>query len=202
MKKSVILLFVLITLQSCYYPVRKDYSIYSKSLVFSKDKKWLINTINTTVDSHHREMMNEETLQLFRDLSGGNAFDLKTAKSENIIKNSIPFDPETEDLEALKSSTDFNFLVNVYTFKVRNALDGALGEQYDYKKNETFAMMDVYDITTLKKIYSLKASSEVSVEKGQKATIFTPTTEMMTMKNFTSLLKSVKKNSIKTNNSL
>ncbi|MCY0967669.1 hypothetical protein [Chryseobacterium wangxinyae] len=131
MKKSVILLFVLIALQSCYYPVRKDYSIYSKSLVFSKDKKWLINNINTTVDSHHREMMSEETLQLFQDLSGGNAFDLKTAKSENIIKNNIPFDPQTEDLEALKSSTDFNFLVNVYTFKVRNALDGALGEQYD-----------------------------------------------------------------------
>ena len=67
------------------------------------------------------------------------------------------------------------------------------------KKNETFAMMDVYDISTMKKIYSLKAYSEVSVEKDQKVTIFDPSTEMMTMKNFRSLLKAVKKNAVKTN---
>lgn len=198
MKKIIFLLFISIFLQSCYYSVRKDYGIYSKSLVFSKDKKWLINNINTDVDSHHREMMNKETLQLFQNLSDGKASDLKTAKSENIIKNNIPFEPEIEDLEELKNNSDFNFLVNIYTLKARNGLDNSLGVQYEYKKNETFAMMDVYDIATMKKVYSLKAYSEVSVEKDQKATIFNPSTEMMTMKNFRSLLKSVKKNAVKT----
>lgn len=202
MKKYIFLLIVLITLQSCYYPVRKDYGIYSKSLVFSKDKKWLINNINTDVDSHHREMMNKETLQLFQDLSNGKTSDLKTAKSKNIINNTIPFDPETEDLQDLKNNSDFDFLVNIYTFKVRDGLDNSLGVQYEYKKNETFAMMDVYDIKTLKKIYSLKAYSEVSVEKGEKATIFNPSTEMMTMKNFRALLKSVKKNAVRTDSTL
>jgi hypothetical protein len=199
MKKYIFLLFILICLQSCYYPVRKDYGVYSKSLAFSKDKKWLINNINTDVDSHHREMMSKETLKLFQELSDGKASDLKTAKSENIINHTIPFDPQTEDLEELKNNSDFNFLVNIYTFKVRNGLDGELGVQYEYKKNETFAMMDVYDIKTLKKIYSFKAYSEVSVEKGDKATIFNPSTEMMTMKNFRALLKSVKKNAVKVN---
>ena len=80
MKRYIFLLILLITLQSCYYPVRKDYGIYSKSLVFSKDKKWLINNIQTDVDSHHKEMMNKEALQLFQDLSAGKASDLKTAK--------------------------------------------------------------------------------------------------------------------------
>lgn len=198
MKKYIFLLITIFTLQSCYYPVRKDYGIYSKSLVFSKDKKWLINNINTDVDSHHREMMSKQALQLFQNLSNGKASDLKTAKSENLIKNNIPFEPETEDLETLKNSSDFNFLVNIYTFKVRNALDNSIGVQYEYRKNETFAIMDVYDITTMKKIYSFKAYSEVSVEKGDKATIFNPSTEMMTMKNFRALLKSVKKNAVKT----
>ncbi|MFC3160979.1 hypothetical protein SAMN05443633_10165 [Chryseobacterium arachidis] len=197
MKKYIYLLIILISLQSCYYPVRKDYGVYSKSLAFSKDKKWLINNINTDVDAHHREMMSRETLKLFQELSDGKASDLKTAKSENIINHNIPFDPEDEDLKELKNNTDFNFLVNIYTFKVRNGLDGELGVQYEYKKNETFAMMDVYDIQTLKKIYSFKAYSEVSVEKGEKATIFNPSTEMMTMKNFRALLKSVKKNAVK-----
>lgn len=199
MKKYIFFLFLIITLQSCYYPVKKDYGIYSKSLVFSKDKKWLINNIKTDVDSHHREMMSKEAFQLFQDLSNGKAFDLKTAKAENIIQNSISFDPETEDLEVLKRNSDFNFLVNIYTMKVRNGLDNSIGTQYEYKKNETFAMMDVYDISTMKKIYSLKAYSEVSVEKDQKVTIFDPSTEMMTMKNFRSLLKAVKKNAVKTN---
>ncbi len=39
MKKLIFLFLLVIALQSCYYPVRKDYGIYSKSLVFSKDKK-------------------------------------------------------------------------------------------------------------------------------------------------------------------
>jgi len=197
MKKYIFFIFLSIALQSCYYPVRKDYGIYSKALVFSKDKKWLINDIRTGVDSHHREMMGKETLQLFQNLSNGNAYDLKMAKAENLIQNNIPFEPESEDLETLKNNSDFNFLVNIYTMKVRNGLDNSIGTQYEYKKNETFAMMDVYDITTMKKIYSLKAYSEVSVDKDQKATIFTPTSEMMTMKNFRSLLKSVKKNAVK-----
>lgn len=198
MKKYIFFIFFLfIVLQSCYYPVRKDYGIYSKTLVFSKDKKWLINDIRTGVDSHHREMMSKETLQLFQNLSKGNAYDFKMAKTENLIQNNIPFEPENEDLETLKNNSDFNFLVNIYTMKVRNGLDNSIGTQYEYKKNETFAIMDVYDITTMKKIYSLKAYSEVSVDKDQKATIFTPTTEMMTMKNFRSLLKAVKKNAVK-----
>ncbi|AZA82537.1 hypothetical protein C1637_07890 [Chryseobacterium lactis] len=200
MKKYIFLFILFISLQSCYYPVKKDYGIYSKSLVFSKDKKWLINNIKTGVDSHHREMMSKEALQVFRDLSNGKASDLNTAKAENIIQNSIPFEPEIEDFEMLKNNTDFSFLVNIYTLKVRNSLDNSIGQQYEYKKNETFAMMDVYDIATMKKIYSFKAYSDVSVDKDQKATIFTPTTEMMTMKNFRSLLKSVKKNAVKTEN--
>ncbi len=198
MKKLIFLFLLLIALQSCYYPVRKDYGIYSKSLVFSKDKKWLINDIRTGVSAHHREMMSKEVLELFQKLSNGKASDLKTAKAENIIQNSIPFEPEIEDLEVLKNNSDYNFLVNIYTLKVRNSLDNSIGLQYEYKKNETFAMMEVYDIGTMKKIYSLKASSEVSVEKDQKATVFDPSTEMMTMKNFRALLKSLKKNAVKT----
>ncbi|WP_294249197.1 hypothetical protein [uncultured Chryseobacterium sp.] len=199
MKKFVLCLFLLVFLQSCYYPVHKDYGIYSKSLVFSGDKKWLINTIRTTADSHHREMMALKTLELFQNLSHNKAYPIETVKQGDIIKGTIPADPQTEDLEALealKTDTDFDYLVNISTFKVRNGLDGALGTQYEYQKNETFAMMEVYDIKTLKKIYSLKSYSEVSVDKGQKATIFTPGTEMMTMKNFMSLLKSVKKNAV------
>lgn len=201
MTKYIFFFFLLIALQSCYYyPVKKDYGIYSKSLVFSKDKKWLINNIKTGVESHHREMMSKEVMQLFQDLSSGNTSDFKTAKAENIIQSSIPFEPEVEDLEILKNNSDFNFLVNIYTMKVRNSLDRSIGELDDYKKNETFAMMDIYDIQTMKKIYSLKAYSEFSLDKGEKATIFTPTSEMMTMKNFRSLLKSVKKNAVKTEN--
>jgi hypothetical protein len=92
-----------------------------------------------------------KTMKLFTQLSGGKAYDLKTAKSENLISHDIPFSPETEDLEDLKNNSDFNFLVNIYTFKVRNGLDHTLGVQDEYRKNETFAMMDVYDIKTLKK---------------------------------------------------
>jgi hypothetical protein len=199
MKKYCVLFFISIVLllQSCYYPIKKDYNGYSKSLVFSGNEKWLINTIYTDVDSHHRDMMNREVVKFFNEMSNGNAHDLSTAKSQNIIQNRIPFEPESEDLEILKNTTDYRFLINISTLKIRKDLDNAIGVQFDYKKNETFAVMDVYDIQLMKKIYSFRVSSQVSVDKDEKATIFTPTSEMMTMKNFRTLLKSIKKNAIK-----
>lgn len=196
-KYSIFLLLILSLVQSCYYPVKKDYGIYSRSLVFSKDQKWLINNIRTGVDSRFRDIMDKETLQLFNELSNGKAYTFNMAKSQNLIQDRIPSEPENEDLEIVKKNTDFNFLVNISTVKVRNGLDHEIGKQYEYKKNETFAVMDVYDIKTMKKIYSFKTSSEVAVEKDDKATIFTPTTDMMTMKNFRVLLKSIKKNAVK-----
>lgn len=48
-------------------------------------------------------------------------------------------------------------------------------------------MMDIYDIKSMKKIYSLKAYFNFFLDKGEKATIFTLTSEMITMKNFRSL---------------
>ncbi len=197
MKKKFLFLAIILSLQSCYYPVKKEYNGYSKTLIFSQEEKWLINTIYTDVSSHHKDMMKKETLSFFNKMSNENAEDFNTAKSKNLIISKIPIEPEIEDLEDLKTNTDFRFLVNIYTFKLKKDLDNTIGEQYQYKKNETFAQMDIYDLKSLKKIYSLKASSLVSVDKNEKATIFTPTTEMMTMKDFRQLLKSVKKNAIK-----
>ena len=60
-------------------------------------------------------------------------------------------------------------------------------------------MMDVYDISTMKKIYSLKAYSEVSVEKDQKVTIFDPSTENDDYEKLSKSFKGSKKNAVKTN---
>jgi len=39
-----------------------------------------------------------------------------------------------------------------------------LSQPLEYSKNEAFALLEIYDLKTLNKIYSQKASSEVSID--------------------------------------
>ncbi len=81
-------------------------------------------------------------------------------------------------------------------------------------KNEAFAVVEVYDIKTLKLIYTLKASSLVTMEgerydlanngldnlrntKEKKGPFFTSSASQISRKCFKKILKDISKNAIK-----
>ena len=107
MKNMLLILLSCMALQSCFVNAKRDYNGYSKTLVFTKQDKWLINNIYTDLNSYDRDELNKEVFSLFNELSSGNIYNLEKAKSQNIITGRIPFSPETEDIEQFKNSTDF-----------------------------------------------------------------------------------------------
>jgi hypothetical protein len=197
MKNMLLILLSCIALQSCFVNAKRDYNGYSKTLVFTKQDKWLINNIYTDLNSYDRDKLNKEVFSLFNELSSGNVYNLEKAKSQNLITGRIPFSPETEDIEQFKNSTDFNYLVNIYTKKVRNGLAVIEpSEQMQYASNEAFAIIEIYDIKNVKKIYYQKVYSSQSREKETKGPSFHYSSETLSKKNLRKILKDIKKNAI------
>lgn len=197
MKNLLLILISALAMQSCFVNAKRDYNGYSKNLVFNKNDKWLINNIYTDLSSLDKERLNKETLETFNELSAGNAYNLEKAKSESLISGKISFSPEIEEIEQLKNSTNFNYLVNIYTKKIRNGLAVLeTSEQREYASNEAFAIIEIYDIKNLKKVYYQKVYSSQTREKQTKGPSFQYSSETLSKKNLMKILKDIKKNAI------
>lgn len=207
---------ILCFLQSCHVPVKRDYQGLSGALVFTQNKKFLINNLYSDLDSVEKERLNKKILEKFEVLSRGNAFSVEQANSENLLPSKISFNPDSEQLESLKINSDFDYLVNIRTIKVRDQISSLeLSQPFEYSKNEAFALLEVYDLKTLKKVYSQKASSEVSMEgksnnlnygenglvkenkNENKGPFFNYSAKALSVKNLNKILKDIAKKAIK-----
>lgn len=165
MKRILLFLMTLNLLQSCYVPVKRDYQGLSSALVFTQNKKFLINNLYSDLDSSEREKLNKKVLRTFETLSKGNAVFVDQARSDNLLPSKISFIPDLEQLQNLKINSDFDYLVNIRTVKVSDQISAVeLSQPLEYSKNEAFALLEIYDLKTLNKIYSQKASSEVTID--------------------------------------
>lgn len=165
MKIKFLFLLVMVFLQSCHVPVKRDYQGLSGALVFTQNKKWLVNNLYSDLDSFDKERLNKKILEQFQVLSKGNATSVDQATSENLLPSKISFNPDLEQLESLKTNSDFDYLVNIRTIKVRDQIASLeLSQPFEYSRNEAFALLEIYDLKSLKKIYSQKATSEVAME--------------------------------------
>ncbi len=158
-------IFLLIFFQSCIVVPQRDYQGFSKSLVFKDNKKWMINKALTDLNSTDAIKFNQNNFELFNKLSNGNAKTIMDAQKENLIPNKIAYHPSLDELETLKNSTDFDYLVNSYTKNVRDEIANIETElPFQYSKNEAFVIVEVYDLKSLKKIYYQKVSSSQTLE--------------------------------------
>jgi hypothetical protein len=90
-------------------PVKRDYQGLSSALVFTQNKKFLINNLYSDLDSSEREKLNKKVLRTFETLSKGNAVFVDQAKSDNLLPSKISFIPDLEQLQNLKI---YYFLLN------------------------------------------------------------------------------------------
>ena len=165
MKIKFLFLLVMVFLQSCHVSVKREYQGLSGALVFTQNKKWLVNNLYSHLDSFEKERLNKKILEQFQVLSKGNATSVDQATSENLLPSKISFNPDLEQLESLKTNSDFDYLVNIRTIKVRDQIASLeLSQPFEYSRNEAFALLEIYDLKSLKKIYSQKATSEVAME--------------------------------------
>ena len=165
MKIKFLFLLVMVFLQSCHVSVKREYQGLSGALVFTQNKKWLVNNLYSHLDSFEKERLNKKILEQFQVLSKGNATSVDQATSENLLPSKISFNPDLEQLESLITNSDFDYLVNIRTIKVRDQIASLeLSQPFEYSRNEAFALLEIYDLKSLKKIYSQKATSEVAME--------------------------------------
>ncbi len=216
MKKKLIAAIFLIALQSCHVPVVRDYQGTSKSLVFTEEKKWLINEIHSDFATQMDENLNKKIFTTFNELSKGNAVTITSARENDLVLSNFSFSPSTEDLATLLH-TDYHYFVNIRTKQLKDQIAAMeLITPLDYRKNEAFATVEVYDIKAGKRIYHQKASSAVDfdnrknyplhsaqeahqsvIEQDDRNLRFNYSAEMLAIKNLNKILKDIEKNAIK-----
>ncbi|MFC6267682.1 hypothetical protein [Frigoriflavimonas asaccharolytica] len=210
-------LLILVIFQSCFVPVRRDYLGFSPALAFNNEKKWLINDLFSDLTSVQREHLDRKILAEFNYLSGGKAFSVAEAKSKNLLPSNISYTPNETELENLRTNTDFDFLVNVRTVQLRDEVSTfELNKPLQYSKNSAFALLEVYDLKTGKKIYYQKAFSEMDLDRQQnypeistenanrnlqenrnKGPFFTYSASSLSIKNLKKILKDIDKKAVK-----
>lgn len=217
LKTSLFIFLLIFLMQSCIVPVKRDYEGYSRALVFTQNKKWLINDIFTDLNSTQREKLNQKILARFNSWSGGNAYSVNAAKSENLLPSNIPYILTEMQLEDLKENSNFDYLVNIRTVQIRDELGTLeLNKPFQYSKNSAFAILEVYDLKTGKKIYYQKAYSEMELdrakqypeisadqvyrndqEKKDKGPFFSYSAAALSIKNLKKILKDIDKNAVR-----
>lgn len=212
--KTIFFFIILVsTLQSCFVNVIRDYDGLSKTLVFNQNKKWLINNVYTDLDATQDEQLNNKILETFNKLSSGNALSIDEARKNNLLPSTISFAPDLEQLQSLKENSGFDFIVNIRTKIIKNQLASLeLENPLQYSKNSAFAILEVYDLKTLKKIYYQKAYSENSLDKAKtypeysaeevrqnkkEGPHFNYSAETLSIKDLKKILKDIEKNAIK-----
>ena len=215
-KSRFLFIAIIILLQSCVVPVKRDYQGLSRSLPFNQDKKWLINNMFSSFGSEQREKNNKKIFETFNELSNGKATSMDDARKQNLLASKVSFSPSLEELESLQNNSDFDYLVNSYTEKVHDQISSLeLNSPLQYSKNEAFAIIEIYDLKTLKRIYFQKASSETSLDrkkiypeysgeelysdkaKGKSdGPHFSFSANQLAQKNLNKILKDIKKNAI------
>ena len=200
-------------MQSCIVNVVRDYDGLSKTLVFTQNKKWLINKVYSDLDATQDEQLNKRILETFNKLSNGNAESVDEARKNNLLASIISFAPDLEQLQSLKENSGFDYIVNVRTKTIKDQL-GILELEKPtlYSKNSAFAIVEVYDLKTLKKIYYQKAYSENSSDKAnnfagenvedprkkkKELPQFYYSAEMLSIKNLKKILKDISKRAVK-----
>ncbi len=205
--------FLLISSQSCIVIPQRDYQGFSKSLVFNGNKKWIINKTLTDLYATDAAKLNQEIFETFNKLSNGSTKTIFQAQKENLIPGKIAYHPSLDELETLQKSTDYDYLVNSFTKNVRDEIAGIETElPSQYRKNEAFVIIEVYDVKTLKRIYYQKVSSEQSLEgrkypneetsreqinKKNSGPYFAYSANQLVFINLKKLLKDISKNAIK-----
>ncbi len=212
-RKIIYYAIIVSVVQSCFAPVMREYQGTSRALVFTQNKKWLINKVYSDLNTSQREALNNAVLKTFEDLSNGNATSLDEANNKSLIPAKISWSPSLEEIQSL-STTDYDFLVNVYTKKVNDQIANIeIDRPLQYSKNEAFAIIEIYDLKSSKRIYFQKASSLVALDKRQKDYYnYTTTTydnekkegpflnynaDQLSSKNLKKILKDIEKNAVK-----
>jgi hypothetical protein len=62
MKIKFLFLVVMFFLQSCHVPLKRDYQGLSGALVFTQNKKWLVNNLYLDLDSFEKERLNKKII--------------------------------------------------------------------------------------------------------------------------------------------
>ncbi|MBN1251819.1 MAG: hypothetical protein JXR51_13405 [Bacteroidales bacterium] len=169
-----------------------------KVLDFRKGK-WLINVIETDLNTYKaRELLNKNFVSKFKKIGGNYIYFIDDIRMKYSLPNEMPFSTPPENIELLKLTTEFNYLVNIKTSKIKNDLhDIYLTAPLSYGKSEAETEIVIYEIKTGEIIFSQRTVGSVTLNENDRNIRFAKSAEGLTFSTINKALREIKKNAIK-----
>lgn len=194
MKRILFLLTALMLLNSCALP--KFTTVYGEafnSINLSKGK-WLLNSVDAQWKI--KSGLDNAFLNRLNEIAPGSVYFIDNIDLKYIARSNFKFDTSDEVLELLKSTTDFNYLINTRARIIKDEVDCI--EFYPLEKEgNNIAEFEVVitDIKTKEKLYVLKVWGKVTVREGKKDVVLSDTGNALLFKCMNRVVKKIKQDS-------
>ncbi|WP_010135420.1 hypothetical protein [Ochrovirga pacifica] len=197
MKNKIFLIILLLgffNLSSCYIAKYNHFGDVNIGVNFTQGK-WLLNNIQP--DNNNLISLDTNVFQKFHNLLGNRISRINKIPGL-LFPSETPKSIDKSYLKNLKNGTQFDYFINVRT----NILSSESGnilikDIYEEKKNSAEITLEIYDINSLKIIYSHTVHGSVTIDEGENDISFVKNTENIINTSFNRIFKKLQKNSIK-----
>ena len=191
-----ILGITLVLLMSSCYGVRYRYDADSTryGLDFTQGS-WLMNRV--TAPSAIEAALNELAVETFSNYLGDRLSYYWQLNGVFLPATISKTDLSPELLLKIRNETQKEFFINCFGNVLRDDIGGLqLGDIDGYQANESWIVLEVYDLRTQQRIYYQKVIGDVTVEDDNRDVAFAKTANGMIKKGFKKILKKIEKTKV------
>lgn len=152
-------------LASCSLP-QYQYRYESDKAIDFRKGKWLINSIEADLSSKSKAILTRKLVKKISRLAADSVVYVQNIHLAFLTPDQLNFELSDEALNTLKSTTNFDFILNVRADTVKDDLYPILlYPMYSDASNEVEIYIDVYAIETGQRIYSQWIIASVDANK-------------------------------------
>lgn len=186
-----------VLLTSCAFPPKYYYQSLSGKGMNFKTGKGLVNTPESSISRVKDDEIMTYVVKDLKTLGGDSVMYKDETIGAYFVPSHIPFDLKPEDIELLKNTTSFDYVINILFAKGRDAEDIAnLNIYTTTHRNTGLAKIIVYEIKTGLKIYDQQVTA-VSIAGESIWFSATHTPETLVYKALKKIIKPLNKYSVK-----
>ena len=147
-RKASILLIILMITGSCGN-TKYTYNFERGRMIDFSQGKWILNR---PVTNYNQQRIYNIALREFKRILGDSLYEISDLPPDRIMGNRIPFEPSKEELKALETGIEFDYLINVSSNIVKsemNSLASGPAMGMTTRTNQAGTRIRICDLKTL-----------------------------------------------------
>lgn len=190
-------ILIVLLLSSCAIPHYQHTYESTKGLDLRKGK-WLVNTIDSDLSLKSQELLTIQLMKELKKLGDISFVYIDSVHLDYILPGQLQFELLPETLAKLKSTTDFDFILNVKADRQLEEMSSSIAPPNFYPyENQSEVYIDVYKISSGERVYSQRIVATISSDADEGRIHFTKSATGLIFGALKKGIKQIKKYSIR-----